>query len=117
MLFSVPGVALAASFLSLAPTSPSPVPAATRSLDQSLLDQWGTIISGAAGLYRFPVRVSSSGGEIQESDVVGTSQSFAAAGRINVGSAWYFQGWFRDPQGPCGNGSNTTDGLQITFMP
>lgn len=68
------------------------------------------------GLYRYPVRAASSFGGFTEPDVVGTSQSFPSAGRISVGSTWHFQAWYRDAAGPCGNGSNTTNGLRVTFL-
>ncbi len=37
-------------------------------------------------------------------------------GQVTSSSTWYFQFWFRDPTyGPAG--SNTTDGLEVTFCP
>ncbi len=74
-------------------------------------------VGGSSGLFRYPIRSASNSGSFTEPNVVGTSQTFPAAGRINIGSTWHFQGWFRDGAGPCGNGSNTTNGLQVTFMP
>lgn len=67
-------------------------------------------------LYRFPVRSATNAGHVRETDVVLTSQSFAPGGRITVGSTWHFQAWYRNPFGPCGTGSNTSNGLQITFL-
>jgi hypothetical protein len=31
------------------------------------------------------------------------------------GQTRYFQGWYRNPGGPCGTGFNLTNGLGITF--
>lgn len=36
---------------------------------------------------------------------------------ITSGSTWYFQTWYRDGSGPCGTGSNVSNGLAITFTP
>jgi len=43
--------------------------------------------------------------------------SFPPAGCITAGSTWYFQLWFRDPDGPCFSGFNTTNALELTFTP
>ena len=37
-------------------------------------------------------------------------------GQILPGSTWYFQGWYRDPSGPCGSGFNTTNALVVSFV-
>lgn len=36
---------------------------------------------------------------------------------IDPGETWYFQAWFRDPEGPCGAGLNLTNGLALTYVP
>lgn len=36
---------------------------------------------------------------------------------ITSGSTWYFQTWYRDGSGPCGTGSNFSNGFAITFTP
>ena len=41
----------------------------------------------------------------------------ALAPVITPGSSWRFQGWYRDPMGPCGNGFNLTNGIVISFLP
>lgn len=33
------------------------------------------------------------------------------------GTTLYFQTWYRDSPGPCGSGSNTTNGVELTFTP
>jgi len=38
-------------------------------------------------------------------------------GWINIGQTWNFQSWFRDPAGPCGFQSNTSNAMQATFTP
>jgi hypothetical protein len=42
---------------------------------------------------------------------------FGVPGCIDAGETWHFQGWYRDPTGPCGSGWNVTNGLSITFTP
>ena len=43
--------------------------------------------------------------------------NFPPAGQIGPGQTWYFQGWYRDPAGPCGSGFNLTNGIEVTFTP
>ena len=38
-----------------------------------------------------------------------------AGSHISVGSSWNFQGWFRDPLGPCGSAFNLSNALHMTF--
>ncbi|MFT5153006.1 MAG: hypothetical protein ACI841_003005, partial [Planctomycetota bacterium] len=67
---------------------------------------------------RFPVLNSGATGVISFSSVVGYSlTSFPASGQIAAGSTWNFQGWFRDPAGPCGTAYNLSQGLTILFTP
>ena len=42
---------------------------------------------------------------------------FRPEGCIMAGSTWYFQLWFRDPDGPCFTGFNTTNATRVTFTP
>jgi hypothetical protein len=35
----------------------------------------------------------------------------------SMGDTRYFQGWFRDPGGPCGSGFNLTQALELVFEP
>ena len=69
-------------------------------------------------LFRFPPRVTGPGGTFDEGPgIVAHSASFGAGGTIVAGSTWHFQAWVRDPAGPCGQGSNLTDALSVTFTP
>jgi len=75
--------------------------------------------AGASGIFRYlPPAFSGPTGTITLGPgIVLRSQGFAAAGRIDAGETWYFQGWFRDPAGPCGTAFNLTNGLALIFAP
>lgn len=74
------------------------------------------IEAGAPGLWRFPAMSSASGSVVQGPGLAAFSQAtFGASGQIAAGQTWYFQTWFRDPLGPCGGGSNWTNGLSVQF--
>jgi len=62
--------------------------------------------------HRFPATSSGSGGALVLSTPVAL-----ANGKIQPGLTIRFQAWFRDPTGPCGSGSNTSNGLSISFTP
>ena len=69
-------------------------------------------------LFRFPPHPTGSGGTFDEGPgIVAHSATFGAGGAIVAGSTWHFQAWVRDPAGPCGQGSNLTDALSVTFTP
>jgi hypothetical protein len=36
---------------------------------------------------------------------------------IGAASTWNFQTWYRNLTGPCGHGSNLTNGVQVIFTP
>ncbi len=38
-------------------------------------------------------------------------------GHIDAGETWYFQGWYRDPMGPCGTAFNLSNAIAVTFAP
>ncbi len=77
------------------------------------------VVAGGAGIFRYtPVQNSGPGGVlVLGPGIVARSQTFPAEGRIQVGQTWNFQGWYRDPMGPCGSGSNTSNGMAVLFLP
>ncbi|MFT5153116.1 MAG: hypothetical protein ACI841_003116, partial [Planctomycetota bacterium] len=67
---------------------------------------------------RFPVLNSGAAGTISFGPIVGYSlTNFPLAGNIAAGATWHFQGWFRDPAGPCGSAYNLSHGLSVLFTP
>lgn len=44
-----------------------------------------------------------------------SQRHFAPGGRIQAGSTWVFQIWYRNANGPCGNGFNTSNAYVVTF--
>jgi hypothetical protein len=73
--------------------------------------------AGDKGLFRFPAGNSGPEGVITLGPgiVAHTHANFPAAGQIKAGDTWYFQAWFRDPNGPCGSGFNLSNGLKVEF--
>lgn len=71
------------------------------------------------GIFRFSIQTSTPGGLMTEGPgIIAYSHSqFPPSGHIAAGSAWNFQGWYRDTQGPCGFGFNTTNALEVRFGP
>lgn len=68
--------------------------------------RFGTYNSGAAGIaYKGP-------------EIVATScSSLPPGGCISAGSTWHFQAWYRNVTGPCGNLTNLSNLLSVTFTP
>ncbi len=68
---------------------------------------------------RFPVRAADAGGSLLEGPgiVAFTFAGFPPAGWITVGVPYFFQGWYRDPGGPCGQFFNLSNGLELLFTP
>ena len=75
--------------------------------------------TGGIGLFRFPVQFSGEGRLISIGPglVAFTHATFRAAGHIEPGDTWHFQGWYRDPLGPCGLAFNTSGSISVTFVP
>ena len=75
------------------------------------------VAPGSAGLFRFPPSPTGSAGTFQLGPgIVGYSKSsFPPQAAITVGSTWYYQSWYRDPNGPCGQSSNVTNALEVLF--
>ncbi len=46
-----------------------------------------------------------------------TTVDIAAQGQVVPGSTYYYQGWYRDPGGPCGVGLNFTNGVAVLWGP
>lgn len=75
-------------------------------------------VGGGYGNYRYPVAQASPGGTFTMSGFAAhANQHFDFLGRIQAGSSWHFQIWYRDPAGPCGHAFNTSNGYQVTFAP
>ncbi len=71
-----------------------------------------------AGLYRLAVNTADAAGVLRYGPgLVAFSQGFPAAGQLAPGVQWNFQVWYRDVAGPCGSGTNTTNGLSVLFAP
>ncbi|MFN0007213.1 MAG: hypothetical protein ACKVXR_04835 [Planctomycetota bacterium] len=69
------------------------------------------------GMYRFPMRSATGGSFSEGPGIVAYSQShFAAPGTILQGTTWHFQTHYRDPLGPCGNPTNLTNAVSVTFQ-
>jgi hypothetical protein len=55
---------------------------------------------------------------VRTSDALGLASwgsGLSALGYWSAGDTRYFQVWFRDPTGPCGNLTNLSSALAITF--
>ena len=72
---------------------------------------------GGLGVFRYPARNAGVAGVISEGPgLVAYSQaSFGVFGTITPGQTWNFQGWYRDPFGPCGTSFNLSNAVAVTF--
>ncbi len=75
--------------------------------------------AGAGSVYRYPAKNSGAAGVLPLGPgIVTYSQlNFPTAGQIQAGQIWNFQGWYRDPSGPCGKGFNLTNAVSVGFTP
>ncbi len=74
---------------------------------------------GAAGLFRFtpPQSSGAQGAMSWGPGLIASTAANPPAGQISAGQSWYFQTWFRDPDGPCGQTYNLSSALRIAFTP
>ncbi len=76
----------------------------------------GRLCVGGQSLFRYPVRNTGAEGMIEELGVTQHSlDHFNSAGQISAGSTWNFQAWYRDTQGSCGSGFNTSNAWSLSF--
>jgi len=89
--------------------------------------QFGVFFMGSATIGPFPFGdgLRCAGGTVRRFSVTAAD----ASGTLSFGpgvvgtfptllvpfSTWHFQGWYRDPGGPCGSSFNLTDRLTVTF--
>ena len=71
-----------------------------------------------SGLYRLPLQSADTRGVLHYGPgLVALSQGLPQGGKIHPGQPWNFQVWYRDVSGPCGSGTNTTNGVSVVFAP
>ena len=83
-------------------------------------DGFRCVGSGGVGTFRFlpPENSGVDGAIALGPGIVAHSQTnFPPAGQIVAGQTWNFQGWYRDPQGPCGGFFDLSNALAMTFSP
>ena len=72
--------------------------------------------TGSVGLFRFDPKQADGSGRVTWDDIPGyVAANFPPEAQFAVGEQWYFQGWHRDPNGPCGTGSNLSQGVAVLF--
>lgn len=69
---------------------------------------------GSAGNQRPPVQLSGESGSFSQSNFVADSQTLLF-NPIVAGTQLHFQGYYRDPGGPCGLGFNLSNALTVNF--
>src|SRR6185436_19983585 len=74
----------------------------------------------ASPVRRFPVANSGAGGSFAHGPGLGAfaATHFQPPFRLDPGTHWNFQTWFRDPNGACAGGdTNTSNALAVDFLP
>ena len=68
--------------------------------------------------YRFPPQSIGSGTITLGPGLGALAESLhGAAAQLVSPSTWCFQAWYRDPEGPCGQPSNLSNGLRVELQP
>jgi len=76
------------------------------------------VASAGSGFYRYPLHQSDTDGSfVLGPGLVAHSQNFPQSGHLLAGSTWNFQCWYRDPAGPCGQGTNLSNAVEVTMTP
>lgn len=78
------------------------------------------VAARGVNLNRFPVRQSDGSGAFAEGPglVAYSGANFPLSGHIAAGTTFFFQGWYRDPGGPCGvSNFNLSNALAVRFVP
>jgi hypothetical protein len=77
------------------------------------------VTASGVGFFRYPLRQSGVDGSFFEGPglVALSQQRFPPQGHLLPGSLWNFQCWYRDAGGPCGQGTNLTNALEVMFTP
>jgi hypothetical protein len=70
-------------------------------------------------LYRFGAFNSGASGSATKGRgiIASSCSSLPSAACIHAGQTWNFQVWYRNPTGPCGHGTNLSNGESVTFTP
>jgi hypothetical protein len=73
--------------------------------------------SGGYGVVRFPVQGGDSSGTFHFGPGIVSFVGTHGSAPIVPGTTFNFQGWYRNPLGPCGFFFNTTNAYSVTFTP
>ncbi len=75
------------------------------------------VAQGNASLFRVNYRVSGGGGQMVHPVDFNVFPFTTALGAVQGGSTWYFQSWYRDLNGPGGQGTNYSSAIAVRFRP